>query len=171
MPLNRIAVNVFACALLAPAVVINTLAAETNQKGGTVLAADLSGARLTSVPIQQVTIEDAFWSPKIKTWREVTISDCLSKFEKDGTLLNFDRVRDGLVKAGESYNAALGSFESRVLPSANRLKELAAPDHDEALESPEPVEVVLRTIPTLGDPGTEKTTETDSAPMNQSEDS
>jgi DNA recombination protein RmuC len=84
---------------------------------------------------------------------------------------HFDRVRDGLVKAGESYNAALGSFESRVLPSANRLKELAAPDHDEALESPEPVEVVLRTIPTLGDPGTERTTETVSAPMNQSEDS
>jgi DNA recombination protein RmuC len=102
-----------------------------------------------------------------KIWETgVELFDRLKTFMR-----HFDRVRDGLVKAGESYNAALGSFESRVLPSANRLKELAAPDHDEALESPEPVEVVLRTIPTLGDPGTEKTTETDSAPMNQSEDS
>ncbi|HXL73402.1 MAG TPA: hypothetical protein VN963_07230 [bacterium] len=25
-------------------------------------------ARLTPVPIQQVTVEDAFWSPKIKLW-------------------------------------------------------------------------------------------------------
>lgn len=57
---------------------------------------------------------------------------------------HFDRVRDGIVKAGESYNAALGSFESRVLPSANRLKDLSAPDHTEALECPEPVEAALR---------------------------
>ena len=60
------------------------------------------GAQLTPVPIQQVVIEDAFWSPKIKTWREVTIPDCLAKFEKDGTLLNFDRVRDGQLK--EKHN-------------------------------------------------------------------
>jgi DUF1680 family protein len=98
MPLNRIAVNVFACALLAPAVAINILAAETNQKGGAGLAPDLSGARLTPVPIQQVTVDDAFWSPRIKTWREVTIPDCLAKFEKDGTLLNFENVRDGKLK-------------------------------------------------------------------------
>lgn len=50
---------------------------------------------LFPVPISQVVINDAFWSPKIKTWREVTIPDCLGKFEKDGTLLNFDHVRDG----------------------------------------------------------------------------
>ena len=30
-------------------------------------------------------------------------------------------------------NQALGSFESRVLPSANRLKDLTAPEHGEAL--------------------------------------
>ncbi len=60
------------------------------------------GAQLTPVPTQQVVIDDAFWSPKIKTWREVTIADCLAKFEKDGTLLNFDRVRDGQLK--EKHN-------------------------------------------------------------------
>jgi hypothetical protein len=52
---------------------------------------------LTPVPIQQVVIDDTFWSPKIKVWREVTIADCFAKFEKDrgGALNNFDRVRDG----------------------------------------------------------------------------
>ena len=66
------------------------------------LAPLASGAQLTPVPTQQVVIDDAFWSPKIKTWREVTIPDCLAKFEKDGTLLNFDRVRDGQLK--EKHN-------------------------------------------------------------------
>ena len=52
---------------------------------------------LTPVPIQSVTIDDAFWSPKRALWQEVTIPDCFDKFEKDrgGALNNFDRVRDG----------------------------------------------------------------------------
>ncbi|HWI55996.1 MAG TPA: beta-L-arabinofuranosidase domain-containing protein [Bacillota bacterium] len=50
---------------------------------------------LRPVPIQQVQIEDAFWAPKRKVWREVTLADCLAKFEKDGALANFDKVRDG----------------------------------------------------------------------------
>jgi DUF1680 family protein len=52
---------------------------------------------LTAVPIRQVTVDDPFWSPRLKLWREVTIPDCLTKFEKDrgGALNNFDRVRDG----------------------------------------------------------------------------
>ena len=53
------------------------------------------GQRLTAVPIQEVTIEDDFWSPKLKIWREVTIPDCFAKFEKDGALTNFDKIRDG----------------------------------------------------------------------------
>lgn len=52
--------------------------------------------RLDPVPIQLVAIEDEFWSPKLKTWREVTIPDCFAKFEKDGALTNFDTIRDGL---------------------------------------------------------------------------
>jgi DUF1680 family protein len=55
--------------------------------------------RLTPIPIQQVVIDDEFWSPKIKLWHEVTISDCLDKFEKDGALENFDKIRAG--KVGE----------------------------------------------------------------------
>ncbi len=53
--------------------------------------------KLTPVPIQSVTIQDSFWSPKRKGWQEVTIPDCFTKFENDrgGALNNFDRVRDG----------------------------------------------------------------------------
>jgi DUF1680 family protein len=53
--------------------------------------------QLTPIPIQSVTIEDSFWSPKRTVWQEVTIPDCFDKFENDrgGALNNFDRVRDG----------------------------------------------------------------------------
>lgn len=60
-------------------------------------AADASPHRLTPVPISQVVIDDAFWAPKLRQWREVTIDDCFAKFENDrgGALRNFDLVRDG----------------------------------------------------------------------------
>ena len=67
-----------------------------------VSTADTGGARLRPVPIPQVVIDDGFWSPKLKTSREVTIPDCLAKFEKDGTLVNFDRIRDGQLQ--EKHN-------------------------------------------------------------------
>ena len=56
-----------------------------------------SPAHLTPVPIQQVKVDDSFWSPKMKLWRETTLPDCWNKFENDrgGALNNFDRVRDG----------------------------------------------------------------------------
>ena len=47
-------------------------------------AEDEKPHRLAPVPIQQVVIQDAFWSPKLKVWREITIPDCLAKFEQDG---------------------------------------------------------------------------------------
>jgi DUF1680 family protein len=62
------------------------------------MAADAQGPRgLRPVPISQVTIQDEFWSPKRKTWQEVTIRDSFKKFENDrgGALNNFDKVRDG----------------------------------------------------------------------------
>lgn len=37
------------------------------------------------------------------------------------------KIRDGLQKATQSYNAALGSWEARVVPCANRLSELGGP--------------------------------------------
>ena len=55
-----------------------------------------AGEALTPVAIQNVQIEDEFWSPKLKVWREVTVPDCFAKFEKDGALANFDKIRDGV---------------------------------------------------------------------------
>jgi DUF1680 family protein len=63
--------------------------------GVPVFAEDVQPQRLAPVPIQQVVVRDDFWSPKFKVWREVTIPDCLGKFEKDGALTNFDKIRDG----------------------------------------------------------------------------
>jgi DUF1680 family protein len=53
--------------------------------------------RLTAVPLEQVTIDDGFWSPLRKVWQTVTIRDCFAKFEKDrgGAINNFDKVRAG----------------------------------------------------------------------------
>jgi DUF1680 family protein len=50
---------------------------------------------LKPVPIEQVQIEDSFWSPKRKVWQEIMIPDCFARFEKDGALANFDKIRDG----------------------------------------------------------------------------
>lgn len=60
-------------------------------------SSELRAQTLAPVPIRSVAIEDDFWSPKLKVWREVTIPDCFTKFENDrgGALNNFDRVRDG----------------------------------------------------------------------------
>lgn len=65
--------------------------------GGIIKSSSQEFNQLKSVPVQSVTIEDSFWSPKRKIWQEVTIPDCFTKFENDrgGALNNFDRVRDG----------------------------------------------------------------------------
>ncbi|MGD0822913.1 MAG: DNA recombination protein RmuC [Desulfomonilia bacterium] len=94
------------------------------------------------------------------SWQQQSASENAHKIWETGVELfdrlktfvrHFDKIRDGLQKATESYNTALGSFESRILPSANRLKDLTAPEHGEALECPEPVEVALRSIAAPGD--------------------
>ncbi|MEN6306748.1 MAG: beta-L-arabinofuranosidase domain-containing protein [Anaerohalosphaeraceae bacterium] len=47
---------------------------------------------LHPVSIQSVTIEDAFWSPRLNTWSQVTVPDVLNKFENGGAFRNFDRA-------------------------------------------------------------------------------
>lgn len=52
---------------------------------------------LTPVPLENVTIDDAFWAPKREIWRTVTVSDCFHKFDtvKGSAFENFDRVTAG----------------------------------------------------------------------------
>jgi DUF1680 family protein len=53
-------------------------------------------AAQTPPPLNRVTIDDSFWSPRLKKWREVTLPDVLAKLEKDGAIRNFEAVRDGV---------------------------------------------------------------------------
>lgn len=70
--------------------------AQSTAKTQTNSASTTASHTLMSVPLQDVTIDDAFWSPKRQVWQQVTIRDCFRKFESDrgGALNNFDKVRD-----------------------------------------------------------------------------
>ena len=61
----------------------------------TALAAMAAPPSLVPLPIRQVAIDDAFWAPKLAVWRSVMLNDCFDKFERDGALTNFDKIRDG----------------------------------------------------------------------------
>lgn len=50
---------------------------------------------LQAVALKDVVIDDPFWTPKLNIMRQVTLPDVFAKFERDGALTNFDRVRDG----------------------------------------------------------------------------
>ncbi len=76
-----------------PALLACTVAATS------VRAADPPPRRPAPVPVDRVTIDDAFWSPKRKIWRTVTVNDCLDKFERDGAFRNFDHVARGELDA------------------------------------------------------------------------
>lgn len=114
-------------------------------------AQDATPHRLTPVPIKQVVIDDAFWSPRLKVWRAVTIADCFTKFENDrgGAINNFDRVRDGktgahagpewydgliyeLIRASADFLAANPDpvLEKRLDGYINRIAAAAARDPD-----------------------------------------
>lgn len=58
-------------------------------------AAESMAHPLTPIAISHVELDDAFWSPKRHTWQSITIRDVFRKFDHDGALNNFDRVRDG----------------------------------------------------------------------------
>ncbi len=62
-----------------------------------------------------------------------------------GFMQHFDDMRKGLDRAVCSYNSALGSFESRVLVSARKLKELGASTEPE-LETLEPIVRITREL-------------------------
>ncbi len=106
---------------------------------------------LTPVPIRQVVVEDEFWAPRLKVWREVTLPDALVKFEKDrgGAFNNFDRVRDGksgghagpewfdglvyeMIRAGADFLAAARDpvLEKRLDGYIERIAAAAARDPD-----------------------------------------
>jgi DNA recombination protein RmuC len=58
---------------------------------------------------------------------------------------HFAKVRNGLETAVDSYNKAVGSFETRVLVSARKLKELGAGSGDD-LDTIDEIDKVPRAI-------------------------
>ena len=98
-----------------------------------VAAAETVTHPLTPVPIQEVRLDDAFWSPKIKTWRDVTIPDCFAKFENDrgGALNNFDLVRDG--KTGQ--HAGPEWYDGLIYEMIRGSADFLAAQRDAALEA------------------------------------
>jgi len=59
---------------------------------------------------------------------------------------HLDAVRTGLEKAGDAYNKAVGSWETRTLPGVRKLRELGA-DTGKTLADLKPVETPLRALP------------------------
>ena len=87
--------------------------------------------RLVPVPIQSVKIQDDFWSPKRQVWRAVTIPTCLTSWEKEGAIVNYDRVRDGLSGGHQGIYFCDGGLEETIRGVADYL----VSEPDPALEA------------------------------------
>lgn len=100
---------------------------------GSASAEGVQPHRLSPIPIRQVTIQDDFWSPNLKLWREVTIPDCFAKFENDrgGAIHNFDLVRDG--KTG--HHAGPQWYDGLIYEMITGSADFLAARRDPALEA------------------------------------
>jgi DNA recombination protein RmuC len=81
-------------------------------------------------------------------WRQAQMAESAKKISDLGKDLydrlrtlggHFEKMRRGLVQATESYNAAVGSLQRRVLPAARRFEELGAVSGD-TIGDLEPIE-------------------------------
>ena len=95
-------------------------------------ASDAPAVWPVPVAANRVTIDDAFWSPKLKTWRAVTIKDCLDKFERDGAFRNFDHVARGELDAPHGGPPWYDGLIYEVIRGA---ADLMAQEPDPALEA------------------------------------
>ncbi|MGB9886618.1 MAG: DNA recombination protein RmuC [Moorellales bacterium] len=59
---------------------------------------------------------------------------------------HLEGIRKGLANAVKAYNDAVGSWQSRLLPGARRLKELGAAPAQRELKPPEEVEPIFREV-------------------------
>jgi DNA recombination protein RmuC len=64
---------------------------------------------------------------------------------------HFADIRRGLDRAVTAYNSAVGSYESRVLPGARRLRELRVTSDREDIEPPAIVDRTTRPAPEGGE--------------------
>src|SRR5450432_318350 len=91
----------------------------------------LSRRRLFPASIANVTLTDAFWSPKYDTFRTVTINDVFDKFERDGAFANFDRVAAGLT----GNHAGLPWFDGLIYETMRAASDFLAANPDPQLDA------------------------------------
>ena len=60
---------------------------------------------------------------------------------------HFQRIRDGIEKANNAFNDAVGSYERMVRPSGERLQKLGGPTADKQLAELQPLDSTLRLPP------------------------
>jgi len=87
-------------------------------------------------------------------WRQEVLADNADKIRSLGTSLyerlsafsgHLGGIGNSLTKSVEQFNKAVGSFDSRVLPSARRFTEMGISVKKE-IKDPEPVELITREI-------------------------
>jgi DNA recombination protein RmuC len=93
-------------------------------------------------------------------WRQEEIAENAQEISRIGREMydrigkfteHFSRIRDGLDKAVSAYNTAVGSYESRVLPGARRLRELRVTSDREGFDPPGIVDRATRPAPDVGE--------------------
>ena len=86
------------------------------------------------------------------TWQQHAASENADRILKGAVELfervkvfarHFEKLKEGIQKTAQAYNAAVRSWESRVLPSADRLHRLGAIKHDNSLPRVEHIEDYL----------------------------
>jgi len=81
---------------------------------------------LVAVPIEDVTINDAFWVPKLNQWKLTTANDIFTKFEQNGGFTNFDLVAAGATTGHRGENWWDGLIYETIRGAADLLR--AHPD-------------------------------------------
>jgi DNA recombination protein RmuC len=64
---------------------------------------------------------------------------------------HLEAIRSGLAKAAEAYNRAMGTWSSRALVSAKRLKELGAAEAGKEIGEAQDMDVPLRALPAISE--------------------
>jgi DNA recombination protein RmuC len=89
------------------------------------------------------------------SWQQHTLADNAREIGKAGTELydrlavyaeHMKKIKDSLQKAVNAFNQASGSWESRVVPSANRIRELGGRESEDGTSSIGHVDVYMKTL-------------------------